>query len=253
MSTDSSPFISIIYDGEEFPDAYEHSQMGYDPDRVFLSEKQEENIVREGLSVEAENLQEFFSQISNVELVFRYQNGRATRKRLEAEEEEEEINEFLTAPAYSFDSGEAELDPNEEWMEWMDSVHEPVSEYGIEQIQLETSGIPYHDVERLEEGLQKKDLTVVPDIQGVAAINYSWRDDTAEIEVYSDTYLLDDIPPMRGLVDLRRDHRQRTVRYGVDHKEIFNLQEKLEDKLEEVEITQLSQRILPPEIEKHIQ
>ncbi len=253
MSADSSPFISINYEGEEFPDAHEHSQMGYDPDRVFLSEVRKNNRMQEGLSIEADGLQEFFSQIGDVELTFRYQNGRATRKRLEAEEEDEEINEFLTAPAYSFESCEAELDPNEEWMEWLDSVHGPVSEYGIEQIQLETAGSPYHDIESLEEGLQKKDLTVVPDIQGVAGITYSWRDETAEIEFYSDTYLLEDMPPMRGLMDLHRDHQQRTVRYGVDHEDIFNLQEELEENLEEVEITQLPQRIMPPEIEKHIQ
>ena len=253
MSTDSSPFISILYDGEEFPNAYEHSQMGYDPDRVFLSDKQGGNRVHQGLGVEADNLQQFFSQLADVELTFRYQNGKATRKRLAAEEEGDDIDEFLTAPAYSFDSGEAELDPDEDWMEWLDSVHQPVSEYGIEQIRLETEGIPYHDIEDLEKGLQKKDLTLVPDIQGVAEINYNWKDETADINVYRDRYMLDDMPTMQGLFNLRRDPGQKTIRYGVAHEEIFDLKEELEESLENVRIIQLPQRIMPPEIEKHIQ
>ena len=151
MSKDSSPLISVNYDGEEFPNAHEHSQMGYDPDRIFLSQDKNKNELPEGLMVEAEDMQDFFSQISDVNLVFRYQNGRATRKRIE--EDEEDIDEFRMAPAYSFDSGEAELDPNEGWMEWLDSVTETVEDYGIEEFQLATGGGPYQDVEGLERDL----------------------------------------------------------------------------------------------------
>jgi hypothetical protein len=121
--------------------------MGYEPDRVFLSHDKGDVEMEQGLSLQAQDLQEFFSEMMDVDLVFRYQNGKATRKR---QEDEDEIDKFSTAPVYSFDMGDAELDPNDAWMERLDEVTETVGDYGIEEFRLETQGIPYHSVERLE-------------------------------------------------------------------------------------------------------
>jgi hypothetical protein len=42
LSTDSSPFISIEYDGEEFPTEYEREQMGgYEPEAVFFDNRED--------------------------------------------------------------------------------------------------------------------------------------------------------------------------------------------------------------------
>lgn len=251
MSTDSSPFISISYDGEEFPNAYEHSQMGYDPDRVFLSQDTGEVEIEPGLSVRAQDLQELFSEMMDVELVFRYQNGKATRTR---EDSEEGVDEFSTAPAYSFDMGDAELDPNDAWMEKLDEVAGAVGDYGVEKFRLETDGTPYQSVERLERGLQRKPLEIVLDIQGAAGVRFNWDEDLAEVEVYSDSYRINDPElHMRGLMDIPRDRMSRRVMYRVDHENIQELQQNLEDIVEDVKVTRLPERIMPPEIERQIQ
>ena len=212
MSPDNSPFISIKYDGEEFPNGDEHSLMGYDPDRVFLSQDKDREEL-EGLNIQATGLQEFFSEIMNVKLVFRYQNGRATRKRAE----EDEIDEFRIAPQYSFDLGEAELDPNSEWMNSFEEITQTISEYGIESFNLETTGKPYHSIDNLQKDLQTNSIEIVPDIQGLAGINYYWEDDKAEIEVYSDSLQLrDPLHDMSGLIDLKKDQINHRVNYRID-------------------------------------
>jgi hypothetical protein len=58
---------------------------------------------------------------------------------------------------------------------------------------------------------------------------------------------------MRGLIDLPRNRMSRRVRYGVDRATIQELQQDLEDIVDNVKITGLPERIMPPEIERQIQ
>ena len=250
----SQPFLSIDYNGEEYPDAEQHSLMGYDPNRIFLTNDSEEVDLNENFSASAENLREFFSELSSVSLVFRYKNGKAARDLQETPEHE--IDEFRTAPAYSFGLAEAELDPNYEWMYKLDDLEEIVSEYGLDEIKLEGTNEPQQRIEELEKVLQDQPLHVIPEIQGVADLTYDFGTDTAELSVYSDNYLVKDgfgNRDMRGsLLDISRHRNWRTVRYRVDRDEILRLKEDLEEDFENVEITQLSQNVMPPEIKNNV-
>lgn len=248
------PFLSINYDGEEYPNAEEHSLMGYDPNRIFLSNQNEEVEMAENFTASAENMREFFSELNSVALVFRYKNGRAVRDLQETPKDE--IDEFRTAPAYSFGLAEAELDPNYEWMEKLGDLEETVSEYGLDEIKFEGSEEPEQRITDLEEGLQDQPLHVVPDIQGVADLKYNFETDTAEVKVYSDNYLLKNSfgnSDMRdSLLDIPRHRSWRAVRYRVDRDEILSLKNDLEEEVENVEINQLSQNVMPPEIQKQL-
>ena len=251
----SQPFLSINYDGEEYPNAEQNSLMGYDPNRIFLTDSNEEVDMAENFSASAENMREFFSELGNVSLVFRYKNGRAARDLQETPEHK--IDEFRTAPAYSFGLAEAELDPNYEWMEKLGSLEEIVSQYGLDEIKFENSGIPQQRIEELEETLQDQPLHVLPDIQGLADLKYDWGSDTARIEVYSDNYFIKDgfvNGDLRGaLIDIPRNTNWRKVNYRVDREEILELKEDLEQEFENVELGQLDQKVKPPEIEEEIQ
>lgn len=250
----SQRFLSINYDGEEYPDAEQHSLMGYDPNRIFLTNNSEEVDMDEHFSASAENMREFFSELNSVSLVFRYKNGKAARDLQETPEHE--IDEFRTAPAYSFGLAEAELDPNYEWMEKLGSLEEIVSEHGLDEIKFEGTDEPQQRIEELEETLQDQPLHVVPDIQGVKDLTYDFGTDTAELSVYSDNYVIRDgfgNRDLRGsLLDIPRHRNWRTVRYRVDRDEIISLKEELEEDFENVEITQLSQNVMPPEIKEKV-
>jgi len=75
LSTDSSPSISIGYDGEDFPTAYEKQQLGnYQPDIVFLDEPNNDSN-EYGVDITGVDLNEFFSELLEPRsLVFRYVN-----------------------------------------------------------------------------------------------------------------------------------------------------------------------------------
>jgi len=247
LSTNNSPFISVEYEGEEFPNIEEHSLMGYDPDRIFLSQDKGREELEKGLNIQARNLKDLFSQIMDVKLVFRYQNGLATSKRAE----EDDIDEFRTAPQYSFDLGEAELDPNSEWMKYFEEITQTVNNYRIKGFNLKTSGESHHSIENLQTDLQTNSVEIIADIEGLASIKYYWEEDKVEIEVYSDRVQINDpFHDMSGLIDLKRDQMNRRVNYHIDREKIEALNDELEEVVDEVDTIQLSESNLPPELEK---
>lgn len=136
-------------------------------------------------------------------------------------------------------------------MNSLDRVTEVVDSYGVQEFNLETPGEPAHNVENLQEDLQSQSMEIVPEIQGVAAINFYWEDDKAEIAVYNDRLQVNDsFHDMNGLIDLKRDRMNRRINYHVDRASIHDVKKDLEEEIEEVKIRNLSERILPPELEE---
>ena len=204
MSRSFSPYISLAYDGQGPPSEHEHGQMGYSPDAVALTQhsvREDSEDLRVGIHVEAPDLKSFFSNIEDLDLIFRYRNESALTKRKEIWEEGKEVDEYSIPPAYSFDVVEARLDPDEEWMDWLDTVHKPLSEYSIDRIKLDTPQGFYRDAknsrenlldtpegfysnpEVLEENLQGARLTFIPETESIEEVSFGWQAGVAEIKL----------------------------------------------------------------------
>jgi len=253
----SKPFISIDYDGEDFPTAYEKQQLGnYEPDIVFLDDLEDESNDY-GIDVIAGDLNEFFSELLEPRsLVFRYTNPEALQDRKE-NPIEDESDEYLRAPAFTFDAEEVELDPNLAWMDMLDDLHDTVGLFGIDRIDFSTPGEPRENFEDLETYIQKSGVHVVPDIQGVADLRYDWLKNEVEVKTYSDTIVFqdEDFHPWgeRGKhMSDPKEGRWRTVNYDVNEQEIKRLTEELQREFGNVNVETFDENVIPPEVKDDI-
>lgn len=254
MSTDSSPFISIDYDSEDFPTAYEKKQLGnYRPEAVFLAENIDRNPELDGVDVYGEDLNEFFSElIEPKKIIFRYSNNEVLESHRENPvKDESEI--YRRAPPFRFETEEVKLDPNIAWMDMLDDLHEVVGLFGVQRIDFVTPGDPRKNSEDLENYIQKSGVHMVPDIQGVSDLKYDWLRDEIEIKKYSDKLVLEDekFSPgdEHGEVMSDPDGADlRFVDYDVDNREIKRLVEELERNFTNVSVDTFTENVIPPEI-----
>jgi hypothetical protein len=246
LEDDSRPFLALEYDGTDFPSEYEKSELGYEPDAVFLTESIEEDPKADGVSVRGEDLDGFYGELlPDFSLVFRYVNGEAVEDMMENYREDEERDVHTTVPPYTFDAEEAQLDPNLPWMNRLEEVREPLMIFGIEAIGLDSNGEFHEDTEQIEENLQRAGVYFEPDVQGVERVFYDWSSDKAEIVAYSDTVIMRD-----GAVD--GNSNWRTFDYEVDTEEIKNLERALSAQVSSVEVDRFPQTVIPPEIKEEI-
>lgn len=257
MSTDSSPFISIDYDGKDFPTAYEKQQLGnYEPDLVFLDELDNESS-EYGVTVLSEDLNEFFSELLKPKgLVFRYANQDALEER-KRNPIEEEAEAYQRTPPFTFDFEEVELDPNLAWMDMLDDLHDTVGLFGVQRIDFKSPRKPMQSTAELESYLQKSGVYVVSNIQGIGDLRYDWLKDEVEIKKYSDEIVFqdDEFSPEDERRELMRDPREdnwRTVKYDVDHEQLQRLTEELERNFRNVNVNTFDQNVIPPEIRDDI-
>lgn len=253
MSTNNSSFISIDYDGEDFPTAYEKQQLGnYEPDIVFLDEPENDS-QSYGVDATGETLEEFFSELLDPQaLVFRYANQEILEER-KRNTMGSESEEYRKAPAFTFDAEEIELDPNLKWMDMLDDLHDTVGLFGIQEIDFATPGEPRENFEDLETHIQKSGIHVVPDIQGVADLRYDWLKNEVEVKTYSNRIVFRDdklsSQDERGeLMEDPKDGRFRTVDYDVNQREIQRLKEELQREFGKVNVETFGENVIPPEI-----
>lgn len=257
MSTNNSPFISIDYDGEDFPTAYEKDQLGnYEPDIVFLDEPSNDSHGY-GVDITGENPEEFFSELLDPQgLVFRYTNQEILEER-KKNPVESESDEYRKAPAFTFDAEEVELDPNLEWMDMLDDLHDTVGLFGIQRIDFSTPGEPRENFEDLETHVQRSGIHAVPDIQGVADLRYDWRKNEVDVKTYSNRIVFrDDKLSSRNergeLMEDPEDGRWRTVDYEVNQREIQRLKEELQREFGNVNVETFGENVIPPEIKDEL-
>jgi hypothetical protein len=246
LEDDSRPFLALEYEGTDFPSEYEKSELGYEPDAVFLTDSIEQDPEANGVSVRGEDLDSFYGELlSDFSLVFRYVNEEAVEDMMENYREDEERDVHTTAPPYTFDAEDAGLDPNLAWMDRIEEVSEPLQMFGIEAIGLESNGEFHEDTDALEEILQRSGVYFKPDVQGVARVFYDWSSDQAEIITYSDTVVMRD-----GAVD--GNSNWQTFDYDVDTEEVGNLERALNTVVSSVGVDTFPQTVIPPEIKDRV-
>ena len=259
MSPNNSPFISIEYDGEEFPNSSQHTLAGYYPESVFLSHEdaispQESLHINQALG-EPEDLQDFFVKLrEKPRLIFRYQNRQVSRRRRKIKRRSEEIDEFQTAPAFSFGEAETKIEPGKKLIDRLDSLDEVLREYNVNEIGLCCDWKKFNTVEDLESELENPRIYMRPDVQGVASVEYFWDEDKAEINLYSKELTINNMASYAGNspMDMRRNKSNETFTYIRDGSAVQSIEEELDNNFERVETKVLPDHVLPEDVRREI-
>lgn len=259
MSTNDSTFISVEYDGEKFPNSSQHALAGYHPESIFLSHEDAKS-PRESLHInqalrEPEDLQDFFVKLrEKPKLIFRYQNRQVSRRRQRIKRINEDIDEFRTAPAYSFGEAEIKIEPGKKLIERIDTIDEVLREYGINEIGLCCDWEKFVTVEELESELKNPRMYMRADVQGVASVEYFWDEDKAEINLYSKELTINNMASYAGNspMDMRRNKSNETFTYIRDENAVESIEEELNNNFENVETKVLPDHVLPEDVRREI-